>query len=149
MWLVFFNKIYNFLKLSLTFFYPKGLDDVCDSNLVLKATLAGARRKDGSENYTMVLTDDLIVVNVQVSNFGEPAYDAELNIEHTPSLSFVGRKISDAEQVDCRPETGKSAKVSCSLSNPFKGKLDFQLRFNGHNIPDIEREFFITIRANT
>lgn len=115
---------------------------------MLKANLPGAKRKDG-ENYTLVLTDDLVVVNVQVLNQAEPAYDADVIIEHSPSLSFVGRKIVDSDQVDCRPESGRSSIVRCALSNPFKGKLDFQIRFNGHNIPDTEREFYIHIRANT
>lgn len=92
--------------------------------------------------------DDFILVDVHVSNNAEPAYDADLVIEHSPSLSFVGRKISDSDQLDCRPESNRS-KVRCSLSNPFKGRLDVQLRFNGHNIPDVEREFFINIEANT
>jgi len=87
-------------------------------------------------------------VDVTVLNYAEPAYDAEVVIDHSPSLSFVGRKISDSSQADCKPESGKS-KVRCTLSNPFKGKLDFQIRFNGHKIPDIEREFFINIQANT
>lgn len=122
-----------------------GSDDICESNLVLKGKLLGSSRKSG-DNYMLTLMDELIALDLQVSNMAEPAYDPELVIEHSQSLSYVGRKISDSSLLDCKPETGK---VRCSLSNPFKGKLDFQLRFNGHNIQDRERNFFIHIQANT
>jgi len=115
---------------------------------VLRAKLLGANRKLHSDNYTLILTDDNIVVDVTVLNYAEPAYDAELLIQHSPSLSFVGRKISDSSQAECKPESNKS-QVRCILSNPFKGKINLQIRFNVQKIPDTEREFFVDIQANT
>ncbi|UXI15735.1 serine/threonine-protein kinase/endoribonuclease IRE1-like [Sarcoptes scabiei] len=134
-------------------FYAKfnkdcGPDDICDSNLVLKAKLLKAQRKESStnNNYTLILDDDNIILNISLINKNEPAYDTFIVIDHSPSLSYVGRKISD-DQVDCSPSKNR---VRCEMGNPFtKGKTDFQVRFNSYNIPDLERELFIKVKVET
>ena len=131
-------------------FYAKfnkecGLDDVCDSNLLLKAELLRAMKKERN-NYTMILDDDNIVMNISLSNRGEPAYDTAIIIDHSPNISYVGRKITD-DQVDCVPNKNY---VRCEIGNPFnKGRTDFQLRFNSYNIEDREHEFFIRVAVST
>ncbi|KAH9493727.1 Itga7p, partial [Dermatophagoides farinae] len=131
-------------------FYAKfnkecGLDDVCDSNLLLKAELLRAMKKERN-NYTMILDDDNIVMNISLSNRGEPAYDTAIIIDHSPNISYVGRKITD-DQVDCVPYKNH---VRCEIGNPFnKGRTDFQLRFNSYNIEDREHEFFIRVAVST
>ncbi|XP_027196901.2 integrin alpha-PS1-like [Dermatophagoides pteronyssinus] len=132
-------------------FYAKfnkdcGHDDICDSNLLLKAELLRAKKKKNENNYTMILDDENILVNISLLNRAEPAYDTAIIIDHSPNISYVGRKIID-DQVDCVPTKNQ---VRCELANPFnKGRTDFQLRFNSYQIDDRQHEFFISIKVVT
>ncbi|OTF71504.1 integrin alpha-PS1-like protein [Euroglyphus maynei] len=132
-------------------FYAKfnkdcGHDDICDSNLLLKAELLRSMKRKDQNNYTMILDDDNIVLNVSLMNRAEPAYDTAIIIDHSPNISYVGRKITD-DQVDCVPTKNQ---VRCELANPFKkGRTDFQLRFNSYQIDDREHEFFIGVKVVT
>lgn len=127
-----------------------GSDDICDSNLMLSAHISGAKKVEAS-NYTLVLRDDNINLNVVVSNNAEPAYDTNVIIEHSPSLSYVRREAPErggGVQVDCVPDT--RTQLRCTLPNPFKAsKADFTIKFSALNIQDFEREFFIKVKANT
>lgn len=87
-----------------------GSDDKCDSELILMAELT---KKDNS----IILGEDKeIILDVSVENRGESAYEAQLFIVHSESLSYIALndKLSN---VKCT--VFNQSLVSCSLGNPF------------------------------
>ena len=62
-----------------------------------------------------------IVLSVNVSNFGEPAYSATLDLTVDGSLSYVGRS-DDVSDVHCDVRTASTSEhqvVTCQLGNPY------------------------------
>lgn len=139
---------YGFIFVSvhlLNDFFP-GSDDVCNSKLSVKANLLKATKLK-KNNFKLNLTEEEIIVDIHVINKGESAYDVQISIDHSVNLSFIG--TSKTQNVDCSIDA-RSKQLICLLNNPFnRGSVDFQLRFNGINIQDYEREIFIDIKANT
>lgn len=126
--------------------YFLGSDDACDTNLNLNAQLVKADRKD-KDNYTLILDDDIITFDISLTNKAEPAYDTYIYIDHSPNISYVGRKISD-DQVDCT--TISKERVKCDIGNPFtRGKVDFQIMFDGRYVQDYEREISFRVEVET
>lgn len=128
-----------------------GSDDVCDSDLSVKAKIEGAKQDGRSNNYTILTSEENIVASIDVINNNEPAYDAYVVIEHSPDLSFV-RKVSGGDSkfseivcsVDLDHEKSDVKRVKCTLDNPFKrGRVQFKLLFN------VQSDFFLDIKVNT
>ncbi|KRT85352.1 hypothetical protein AMK59_1735 [Oryctes borbonicus] len=86
-----------------------GDDDICQSNLILAATLP---QLTVSENELFVLNlgeIEEIILQVNVSNFGESAYEAELYITHSNSLSYIA--LDKGGGIEC---TARTSMVNCS-----------------------------------
>lgn len=63
-----------------------------------------------------------------MTNVGESAYEAQLFIEHSSSLSYIGTKQSGSTICNLH----NSTIVSCALGNPLKKdkSLNIQVRFD-------------------
>ncbi|CAG2167049.1 unnamed protein product, partial [Oppiella nova] len=124
-----------------------GSDEICESDLTVEADLT-TKRRDGTNTYMLYLGEEHLSLNVRVINKGEPAYDASVYITHPSSLSYVGRKITKGDQLDCSPSNRTTLK--CDLGNPFNpGKVEFQLRFNPMGLSDAETSLQIQILTTT
>ncbi|CAG2111788.1 unnamed protein product, partial [Medioppia subpectinata] len=123
-----------------------GSDEICESDLRVEAELT-TKRTD-TNKYILHLGEEHLSLIIRVINKGEPAYDASVFITHPSSLSYVGRKITKGDQLDCSPSNRTTLK--CDLGNPFNpGKLEFQLRFNPTGLSDAETSLQLQIQSTT
>lgn len=123
-----------------------GQNDICESDLRIGATLDLPH-----ENGEMVLylaEEEQINVTLTVKNTGEPAYDANVYLIHPPSLSFVGRKVLQGDQIECVPSERNV--VRCELGNPYtKSETQVQIRFSPSRLADDETTLNIYVIGNT
>jgi len=87
------------------------------------------------------------VIEVNVANVGESAYEAQLFIVHSPSLNYIASKSNDSLICNLYNAT----MVSCSIGNPFKKDkaVDIQVRFDPKGLEDNESQLGFTIFANS
>ncbi|KAI1301767.1 Integrin alpha-PS1 [Halotydeus destructor] len=126
-----------------------GSNDICESDLVLSSELHLPREgPSDSGDYVLYLGEEHVNLTLKIANRNEPAYDANIYIEHSASLSYVGRKMFKGEQIECVPRN--KTVLRCELGNPFKrGETQLQLRFNPKAILDDEQSITFNIEANT
>lgn len=88
-----------------------------------------------------------IVVEVNVANVGESAYEAQLFIVHSQNLNYIASKSNDS--VICN--LYNATIVSCSIGNPFKKDkvVDIQVRLDPKSLEDNESQLDFTIFANS
>lgn len=88
-----------------------------------------------------------VVVDVNVSNIGESAYEAQLFILHSQSLNYIASKTNDS--VICN--LYNSSTVSCSIGNPFKKDklVNIQVRFDPKELEDNKSQLEFLIFANS
>lgn len=88
-----------------------------------------------------------VIVDVNVSNVGESAYEAQLFITHSASLSYIASKSNDS--VTCN--LFNSTTVSCSIGNPFKKDkaVNIQVRFDPKGLEDSESQLKFVVFANS
>lgn len=88
-----------------------------------------------------------IVVEVNVVNVGESAYEAQLFIVHSQNLNYIASKSNDS--VICN--LYNATLVSCSIGNPFKKDktVDIQVRFDPKGLEDNESQLGFTIFVNS
>lgn len=88
-----------------------------------------------------------VVVDVNVSNIGESAYEAQLFILHSQSLNYIASKSNDS--VICN--LYNSSTVSCSIGNPFKKDklVNIQVRFDPKELEDNKSQLEFLIFANS
>ncbi|XP_014485304.1 PREDICTED: integrin alpha-PS1 isoform X2 [Dinoponera quadriceps] len=125
-----------------------GNDDICESDLQVKAKLNLSASSVKPDFYELLLGErEEIVVEVNVANIGESAYEAQLFIVHSQSLSYIASKSNDS--VICN--LYNATVVSCSIGNPFqKNKTaDIQVRFDPKGLEDNESQLGFTIFANS
>ena len=94
----------------------------------------------GAENINLTLS---------ITNEGEPAYESYAFINHSPSLSYVSRRVIRGEAVECLPVN--RSYVRCELGNPFpaNSKTVLELRFSPLSINDTENVIKFNILVNT
>lgn len=87
------------------------------------------------------------MVNVNVSNVGESAYEAQLFIVHSQSLNYIASKSNDS--VICNLHN--ATLVACSIGNPFKKDkmVNIQVRFDPKELEDNESQLEFAIFANS
>ncbi|KAK9719907.1 Integrin alpha [Popillia japonica] len=106
-----------------------GDDDICQSNLILSATLPQLTVLADNEDLFVLNLGEIeeIMLQVNVSNFGESAYETELYINHSKSLSYIA--LDKGGGIQCT--TIQSTMVNCSLGNPLPSykNLSLILRF--------------------
>lgn len=88
-----------------------------------------------------------VVVDINVSNIGESAYEAQLFIVHSPSLNYIASKSNDS--ISCNLHN--SSLVACSIGNPFKKDklLNIQVRFDPKELEDNKSQLVFVIFANS
>ncbi|KAG5899741.1 hypothetical protein JTB14_006079 [Gonioctena quinquepunctata] len=106
-----------------------GSDDVCESNLTLRA---GTNLKvDESGSYTVDKINENLVLNANISNSKESAYEAKLFVVHPKSLSYVALISDENVPSNVKCVFHNDTMVICDIGNPFRGdsKLNLKLRF--------------------
>lgn len=101
-----------------------------------------------SNFYELLLGErEEVVVDVNVSNIGESAYEAQLFIVHSQSLNYIASKSNDS--VICNLHN--ATLVACSIGNPFKKDkmVNIQVRFDPKKLEDNESQLGFVIFANS
>lgn len=125
-----------------------GKNDICESDLQVIATLNLSASTVKPDFYELLLGEkEEIVVEVNVANIGESAYEAQLFIVHSQSLNYIASKSNDS--IICNLHN--ATLVSCSIGNPFKKDktVDIQVRFDPKGLEDNESQLNFTIFANS
>ncbi|XP_066588057.1 integrin alpha-PS1 isoform X2 [Prorops nasuta] len=125
-----------------------GNNDICESDLLISSRLDLLVSPVKPNFYELLLGErEEVIVDVNASNVGESAYEAQLFITHSPSLGYVASKSNDS--VICNLHN--STLVTCSIGNPFKKDkaVNLQVRFNPKNLKDDEAELDFVIFANS
>ncbi|XP_049862798.1 integrin alpha-PS1 isoform X1 [Schistocerca gregaria] len=130
-----------------TFQKDCGDNDICESELVVDARPVLTQRESGAWDLTLG-RDQEMKLDIQVNNYRESAYEAQLFISHPASLSYIGHKTENKKLI-CRPYN--STLVSCSLGNPFKRDMPAKLtvRFDPRGLDDIESLLEFRVFANS
>merc|ERR1719422_1942084 len=101
-----------------------GSDDVCQAQLSVKPKLFDGERELGKSpqgSYELelgTLSDNELILDIEVQNLGEAAYEATLDIAFSSSLSYIGLGIGTEVNA---PNLVNSSYLSIDLGNPFKG----------------------------
>ncbi|XP_043467893.1 integrin alpha-PS1 isoform X2 [Leptopilina heterotoma] len=131
-----------------TFQKDCGENDICESDLRIKAALDLKESLSEQNFYELTLRENAdIAVNVTIKNIGESAYEAQLFVEHSSNLNYIGTKTNDS--VICNVHN--TTIVACSLGNPFKkDKIVFlQVRFDPTKLEDHESQLTFKVFANS
>ena len=116
-----------------------GSDDVCQAQLVVTPSLRDKEReldrRQGAYQLELgSLTANELILEVEVENLGEAAYEAGLDISFSSSLSYIG--LGPGSEVNA-PNLVNSSYLTVDLGNPFKGassnganKAKIRLRFS-------------------
>ena len=115
-----------------------GSDDVCQAQLVVTPTLRDkerelSRRQGAYQLELGSLTANELILEVEVENLGEAAYEAGLDISFSSSLSYIG--LGPGSEVNA-PNLVNSSYLTVDLGNPFKGASS-----NGANRAKIRLRF--------
>lgn len=120
-------------KFQATFEKDCGSDDICQAQLALRPTLRDRFKELGrtpaGDFYELELGSlegSELVLDVNVENGLEPAYEAVLDVHFPPVIQYVGAGPDNMGV----PELKNATWVSVSLGNPFKNSSRIQLRFS-------------------
>lgn len=123
-------------RFQATFEKDCGADDICNTHLVLSPTLRDKTkelsRTPTGESYELELGSlegSELVLDVEVANRLEPAYEATLDIYFPPSVHYVGVGTGDNDNDVVNADLKNATWLSVSLGNPFKNTTKMQLRF--------------------
>ena len=126
-------------------FYAKfqkncGSDEICQAQLTVSPRLYDKERELGRspqgayELELGTLSGNELILDIDVQNLGEAAYEATLDIAFSTSLSYVGLGVGSEVNA---PNLVNSSYLSIDLGNPFKGaseknvnKAKIRLRFS-------------------
>ena len=134
--------------LKLKFHESCGRDELCHSRL--RASLAMGPGFDHSLQRLEVMYRQEILMNVTVSNTGEPAYSAELHVNIDPSFAYVGRS-DDVTDIHC-DFRGRGLGVRCLLGNPYASNRTDSLLFRvvpSQSSPFVQKTASFSVVANT
>ena len=143
-------------KFQATFEKDCGDDDTCKTHLVIKPTLRDKAKELGrtptGEAYELELGSlegSELLLDVEVINKMEPAYEASLDVYFPEALQYIGFLANDQNGSNVlNTELKNSSWLSISLGNPFKTKSHLHLRFQPQpSMNDKLIVFFLT--ANT
>ncbi|XP_050311536.1 integrin alpha-PS1 [Anthonomus grandis grandis] len=112
-----------------TFQKDCGDDDVCVSNLQLRA--GTNLEKSPTGEYTVNMVDQEFILEANISNLGESAYEAKLFIFHPTALSYINIKTEKNKHTNVKCSYKNDTLVVCDLGNPFQGNAadEIKLRF--------------------
>ena len=117
-----------------------GPDDVCQAQLSIAPKLFDGDREltrspQGAYELELgTLSDNELILDIDVQNYGEAAYEAKLNIGFSSTLSYIGLGVGSEVNA---PNLVNSSYLTFDLGNPFKGnssqgvnKAKIRLRFS-------------------
>ncbi|KAM3965312.1 LOW QUALITY PROTEIN: multiple edematous wings [Aphomia sociella] len=135
---------------SASFLNDCGEDGVCNSDLVVNPVLWLPKADDG-KSYALTLgEEEEIKLAIDVNNYGDSAYEAQLFVQHSPNLHYIAANITDKRLI-CG-SVNKTI-VSCMLENPFKqqpiGTQPIVLRFDARALEDNDPSVSFTVWANS
>ncbi|XP_060803128.1 integrin alpha-PS1 [Amyelois transitella] len=127
-----------------------GEDGICHSDLVVDPKLLLPKADDGT-SYSLTLgEEEEVKLAVKVDNYGDSAYEAQLFVQHSPTLHYIAANISD-KHVICT--SVNKTTVGCLLENPFKrqpeGTPAIVLRFDARALEDSDLEIEFNVWANS
>lgn len=93
-----------------------GSDDICDSSLVVDASLGLEKEENGQYKFVLGKFDD-IQLNVKVRNKADSAYESQLFVIHQPSVTYIAAKVTKGSVI-CN-QYNKTV-VACTVGNPLK-----------------------------
>lgn len=131
-----------------TFQKECGTNDICESDLQLNATLNLSESTVKPNFYQLLLGEkEEVVVEVNATNIGESAYEAQLFIIHSASLNYIASKSNDS--VICN--LYNSTLVTCGIGNPFKmnQSVTIQVRFDPKGLEDNESQLEFLVFVNS
>ncbi|XP_017090583.2 integrin alpha-PS1 isoform X1 [Drosophila bipectinata] len=128
-----------------TFQKDCGDDDLCESNLVLRAE--PNITQEAGPDYTLILDETELEVRINVSNLADSAYEAQLFIAHQAGVSYVATK----KPTNATCNSFNTTLVACSLGNPMlRGTTTFvTIRFQPKGLEPSEKSMQFHIFANT
>lgn len=125
-----------------------GHDEVCSSKL--QASLSLGPGFESVKNRLEIQYRQEIQLNVSVSNLGEPAYSAELQVNIDPSFAYVGRS-DDVSDIHC-DFRGRGLGVGCKLGNPYASNRSDVLLFRvvpSQSSPFVQTGALFSVSVNT
>ncbi|XP_054286091.1 integrin alpha-PS1-like isoform X2 [Macrosteles quadrilineatus] len=141
-----------------------GDNNVCESQLFIEAELLLPTTGESKSSWELMLGQHAeVAVNITAYNLRESAYEAQLFISHSSSLSYIGRSkskekilkfwpgwLGQGKQLTCHPFN--STLVACSLGNPLSSDhppVHLQLRFDPKDLPDSQSRLEFIVFANS
>ncbi|XP_016838421.1 integrin alpha-PS1 isoform X2 [Nasonia vitripennis] len=131
-----------------TFQKDCGNNDICESDLRLSAKLNLQSSPTQWNYYELLLGEsEELTVDVNVTNVGESAYEAQLFLVHSPSLNYIATKHNDSAICNLH----NSTVIACAIGNPFKRDktVNIQVRFDPKNLEDNEVKLEFTAFVNS
>ncbi|XP_072028876.1 integrin alpha-9-like [Amphiura filiformis] len=115
-----------------------GSDTICETDMQVSGKIETTRK--GEVLYLQA--DSNINIDVEVSNNGEEAHQAQLIIHHPTEVVYVGLKQFIGGMFPCDPQGSSSNEIRCQLGNPMSAqtKVRFKLRFDVSSLRS-DREF--------
>nr|XP_017015192.2 integrin alpha-PS1 isoform X2 [Drosophila takahashii] len=128
-----------------TFQKDCGDDDLCESNLVIRAE--PNITQSSANEYTLILDETELEVRINVTNLADSAYEAQLFIVHQAGVSYVATK----KPTNATCNSYNTTMVACSLGNPMlRGTTTFvTIRFQPKGLEPSEKSMLFHIFANT
>lgn len=143
-------------KFQATFEKDCGEDDTCKTSLLIKPSLRDQAKELGrtptGEAYELELgslVGSELLLEVEVINRLEPAYEASLDVYFPPALQYIGTgSVENATSEVLSTDLKNDTWLSIKLGNPFKSSTTLKLRFQPQSsISDKLIIFYMT--ANT
>ncbi|XP_042879254.1 integrin alpha-PS1-like, partial [Penaeus japonicus] len=130
-----------------TFAKDCGEDDICVSDLNIKANLSLDLHESGRHYLLHLGEQDTVPLNVEVMNAGEPAYQSSLLIHHHKALELNLRE-SQTGSYQCSRVSATLAQ--CGLGNPLVGTTGpLILTFKESNLPFDAKRIHFYVEANS
>ena len=89
-----------------------------------------------------------MVIDINISNFGESAYLTKLFVTYPVSLNYIGTKQKDSGACTL---VSNNTLVVCAIGNPFKQdkSVNLQIRFDPKDVKDKEKNLEFIVFANS
>ncbi|XP_047487333.1 integrin alpha-PS1-like isoform X2 [Penaeus chinensis] len=130
-----------------TFAKDCGEDDICVSDLNIKANLSLDLHESGRHYLLRLGEQNTVPLNVEVMNAGEPAYQSSLLVHHHKALE-LNLKESQLGSYQCSRVS--AILTQCGLGNPLVGTTGpLILTFKESNLPFDEKFIHFYVEANS
>jgi hypothetical protein len=135
-------------ELEIPFYKDCGPDDLCQSALSADVRLSFQGVDDLTGNVLELGEDREILVNLTVSNTGDPAYFAWLHLNFSSVFSYVGRSDAVTDIICELQDEGTS--LRCNLGNPFLQRTEtLQFKLVPLYSPTLPSDIMFTTNIST